>query len=172
MIYGILDIAKIESGKLDIHLVQKDCVALCHECFSMLEPLADDKELEFEFIHDKYEFESFLVDEKIFKQVLLNLLSNAIKYTQKGKVTLELFSKKNALHVEVRDTGIGIQKSDLPKLFKEFSRIESGLSSKQKGTGLGLSLSKKLARAIGGDIYIQSEGSGVVASFVLKGKSV
>lgn len=166
MIHGILDIAKIESGKMDVNLSQCDCLSLLQECFNMLEPLADDKGLSFEFKHEKYAISTLETDVKIFKQIVLNLLSNAIKYTQTGSVILELSSEEGLL-VRVRDTGIGIEAEEMGKLFKEFSRIDNTLSSKQKGTGLGLSLSKKLAHLIGGDIKLFSAGTnrGVCAEF-------
>ena len=170
MIHGILDIAKIEAGKVDINLQDIDMVSTCRECFVMLEPLAQDKELSFEFLSDDYNFEAFKTDEKIFKQIVINILSNAIKYTQSGSVVFELSNTKGELLVKVKDTGVGIKAEEMDKLFKEFSRIENKLSSKQKGTGLGLSLSKKLSNAIGGDILIKSDGLnlGTEVFFTLK----
>jgi len=170
MIHGILDIAKIEAGKVDINLQDIDISSTCRECFTMLEPLAQDKDLKFEFIDKDYNFKAFKTDEKIFKQILINILSNAIKYTQSGSVTFELYNTKDKLYVRVLDTGIGIKEQEMDKLFKEFSRIENKLSSKQKGTGLGLSLSKKLSNAIDGDIVIQSDGInlGTEVIFVLR----
>ncbi len=166
MIHGILDIAKIESGKMDVIVSECDCLTLLQECFIMVEPLAEDKGLRFEFKDEKYIKSVLKTDVKIFKQIVLNLLSNAIKYTQKGSVILEVSSEKGLL-VRVKDTGIGIEEKEMGKLFKEFSRIDNTLSSKQKGTGLGLSLSKKLAHLIGGDIKLYSEGTyrGVCAEF-------
>ena len=173
MIHGILDIAKIESGKMDVDLSECNCLELLQECFTMLEPLAEDKGLEFSLEAEKYTPEMITTDTKIFKQIVLNLLSNAIKYTQEGSVVLEL-SNHEGLSVRVHDTGVGIKEEEMGKLFKEFSRIDTGLSSEQKGTGLGLSLSKKLAHLIGGDIVLQSAGEhqGVIAEFILKKEQV
>jgi len=170
MIYGILDIAKIEAGKLETDIKELDCLSLSKECFSMLEPLAYDKGLKFELKTKDYSLNFFKTDEKIFKQILINLLSNAIKYTKEGKVVLELTNTKDKFFVKVIDTGIGIKKEEMGKLFKEFTRIGNSLSSKQKGTGLGLSLSKKLSHIIDGDIYLESEGinCGTRANFVLR----
>ncbi len=170
MIHGILDIAKIEAGKVDINIQKQNILELCQECFSMLEPLADDKGLGFEFMVKDCSLELIDTDEKIFKQILINLLSNAIKYTQNGEVKLMLSNTRNELLVKVIDNGIGIPKDEMPKLFKEFSRIDNKLSSKQKGTGLGLSLSKKLANVIEADISLESDGLsyGTTAIFSLK----
>ena len=136
----------------------------------MLEPLAYDKGLEFELKSENYNLNLFKTDEKIFKQIIINLLSNAIEYTKEGKVSLELSNTQDRFFVKVTDTGIGIKKEEMGKLFKEFSRIDNGLSSKQKGTGLGLSLSKKLSHVLDGDIYLESDGinCGTRAVFVLK----
>jgi len=173
MIHGILDIAKIEAGKVDININTCDCKSLAQECFSMLEPLAQDKDLSFDFNYEKYTLKKFKTDEKIFKQILLNLLSNAIKYTKKGSINLELSNTTKEVFVKIKDSGIGIEKEEMPKLFKEFSRIDNTLSSKQKGTGLGLSLSKKLAQVLDADIYLKSDGlnKGTEAIFVLKVRS-
>jgi len=169
MIHGILDIAKIESGKMDVYIQEKDCLVLVQECFDMLEPLAQDKELSFILDYNKTSSFLYNTDEKIFKQIIINIMSNAIKFTNKGSVRIKMTRSKNALHIHIIDTGIGINKEQLPKLFKEFSRIKSGLSSKQEGTGLGLSLSKKLAVLLGGDISLLSEGEnkGVEVIFTL-----
>jgi len=169
MIHGILDIAKIESGKMEVNLSECDCLVLARECFDMLSPLAEDKELHFELKYSAYKKQSIQTDVKIFKQVLLNLLSNAIKYTQKGSVILEL-SNENTLVVKVIDTGIGIKEEEMGKLFKEFSRLHNELSTAQKGTGLGLSLSQKLAELIGGKITLESQGEnqGVEARLEIK----
>jgi len=170
MIHGILDIAKIEAGKVDTNFQLLDCEKIAKDCFMMLEPLAYDKDLKFEFESKRCAVKHIETDEKIFKQILINLLSNAIKYTKEGKVSLELLTRDDKLIVEVKDSGIGIEKDEMGKLFKEFSRIENEISSEQKGTGLGLSLSKKLSHILGGDIYLQSDGknSGTTAVFFLK----
>lgn len=170
MIHGILDIAKIEAGKVDVNIEKKDTLALCVECFSMLEPLAEDRGLDFILDFENCDLKFINTDERIFKQIVINLLSNSIKYTERGKVRLVISNTKHEFFLSVIDTGIGIAKEEMDKLFKEFSRIDNGLSSKQKGTGLGLSLSKKLANVLGGDIYLQSDGlkQGTKAVFVLK----
>lgn len=167
MIHGILDIAKIEAGKVDINLQNIELVSTCRECFVMLEPLAQDKNLGFDFIYKNYNLEHFKTDEKIFKQIVINILSNAIKYTESGRVIFEINNDENNLYIKITDTGVGIKKDEMNKLFKEFSRIENKLSSKQKGTGLGLSLSKKLANVLGGDIVIDSDGVNLGTEVVL-----
>jgi len=170
MIYGILDIAKIEAGKMDVHLQDLDLVVLAKDCFNMLEPLAEDKNLSFEL--DCINCDSIFCysDAKIIKQILINLMSNAIKFTNEGSIYISLSETKEGCVVEVKDSGIGIEKEQIGKLFKDFSQIETTLVHKQKGTGLGLSLSKKLAKLIGGDIHLQSEGveKGVRARLILK----
>ena len=98
-----------------------------------------------------------LMDQRRIKQILLNLLSNAIKFTETGTIILKVRLKTNILFFSVIDTGIGINKSDLPKLFKPFQQIDTPLNRKRKGTGLGLTLSRKLAQLHGGDLEVVSE---------------
>jgi len=172
MIYGVLDIAKIEAGKVDVNIKELDCVGVVKECFTMLEPLAYDKGLQFDFVILEEKTKTFPTDEKIIKQIIINLLSNAIKYTQEGYVELELSVTEEEFLVKVKDSGVGLEREDMIHLFKEFSRIENGLSGKQKGTGLGLSLSKKLSHIIGGNIHLESKGKsfGTTAVFYIKRK--
>lgn len=170
MIYGILDIAKIEAGKMELHVEQLNVKDLAEECFSMLEPLADDKGLDFELKCENTKNLIINNDKKILKQIIINLLSNSIKFTQDGFVKLEIYNKDENIVIEVQDSGIGLAKEHIKKLFKDFSQIENGLIHKQKGTGLGLSLSKKLSHVVGGDIILHSDGIGLgsKAIFTLK----
>ena len=98
------------------------------------------------------------------KQIIMNFLSNAIKFTEKGKIEIKVSKKNKNVEVSIKDTGIGIKKEDLDKLFKPFSRMDE----KTEGVGLGLYLSKKLANLLGGDIYIKSEfGKGSVFTLAI-----
>jgi len=111
-----------------------------------------------------------LLDSSKFKQVLYNFLSNAIKFTpDEGLVTLRI-KKEDESHfrLEVKDTGIGIKKEDLPRLFVEFQQLDTGSSKKFSGTGLGLALTKSIVEAQGGKVGVQSEpGKGSVFFAIL-----
>jgi signal transduction histidine kinase len=158
MINEILDIAKIEAGKMEAHTESLSLKAILLSSYNMLKPLADDKELTFELITDDFELEVFETDPKMFQQIVVNLLSNAIKFTQEGGLTLELYNDATNIYVKIKDTGIGISSEDLKRLFSDFTQVENVMQKKHKGTGLGLSLSKKIANILGGDVVLLSEG--------------
>jgi signal transduction histidine kinase/diacylglycerol kinase len=159
MINEILDIAKIESGKMEVHLEQSDIMSLVQSSYEMLLPLAKEKDIEFNLETDGFIQDSYETDVKMFKQIVINLLSNAIKFTKEGGVTLKLFNQDNKLVVEVIDTGIGISSEDIKNLFSDFTQVENIMQKKHKGTGLGLSLSKKMANLLRGDVDLDSKGA-------------
>ena len=159
MINDILDIAKIEAGKMETHIEEFDLGMLLNEITSMLTPLAEQKGLE---LHLNRPQEQLVMhsDPKFVKQIVVNLLSNAIKFTQEGSVTLDLKRNDENIMIIVTDTGIGIEAENLKRLFDDFTQLDNTMQKKYKGTGLGLSLSKKLANILGGDVELRSEGLG------------
>jgi signal transduction histidine kinase len=156
----LLDLAKIESGKVEVHREPIVCQSVVLEVVAALRPLAEKKGLLLEIQLPAEEI-VLQTDRRILSQILLNLANNAIKFTQKGKVSIELirFSKENrtttAFHVA--DTGVGIQPEDQAKLFQVFSQIANPQMKRIEGTGLGLHLSLKLAKLLDGDIAFRSE---------------
>ncbi len=160
LINDLLDLAKIESGKVEVHREPIVCQSVVLEVVAALRPLAEKKGLLLE-IQLPSEEVIIQTDRRILSQILLNLANNAIKFTQKGKVSIELirFSKENrtttAFHVV--DTGVGIQPGDQAKLFQVFSQITNPQMKRLEGTGLGLHLSLKLAKLLDGDITFRSE---------------
>ncbi len=99
------------------------------------------------------------------KQILLNLLSNAVKFTEEGYIKVSIRKEGDKVIFSVKDTGIGIKKEDLKKLFTSFTQLENPLQKKYKGTGLGLTIAKKYVSLLGGDIYVKSEGEGKGSEF-------
>jgi signal transduction histidine kinase len=160
MINEILDIAKIEAGKMEAHPQHVNIVELVKNCYGMLYPLASDKNLDFELLYDNFNNENYTTDPKMFQQIVLNLLSNAIKFTQKGKILLELSNDDKYIYVKVKDEGIGIAHENINTLFNDFTQVENVMQKTHKGTGLGLSLSKKMAKILNGDIQLHSDGLG------------
>ncbi|MDF1876798.1 HAMP domain-containing protein [Sulfurimonas sp. SAG-AH-194-L11] len=160
MINEILDIAKIEAGKMEAHIENVDLIEVINNTYHMLKPLSDDKGLDFKLSIQNYKYTNFQTDPKMFQQIVTNMLSNAIKFTQKGFVSLELYSEQNRVYVKVKDSGIGIRKEDIERLFTDFTQVEGVMQKKHKGTGLGLSLSRKMAHILGGEISIDSQGLG------------
>jgi signal transduction histidine kinase len=158
MINEILDIAKIEAGKMEVHNEEVSLVAIVNNVYTMLQPLSDDKGLEFILDTENFSKDLSYTDPKMFQQIVTNLLSNAIKFTEKGCVTLKLTSYEDIVKVEVIDSGIGIEQENLDKLFNDFTQVENVMQKKHKGTGLGLSLSKKMAELLGMELTLESEG--------------
>ncbi|MFX0082788.1 MAG: sensor histidine kinase [Candidatus Hodarchaeota archaeon] len=154
LINDVIDIAKIEIDKLNVRKQRFDLInelAILKDTFDVAI-----KEKELEMFMDTPEHLTIYNDKKRINQILLNLIGNAVKFTDKGIITIKVRTSKREIVISVKDTGLGIQKEDIKKLFKPFSRIdESGKF--EEGSGLGLHLSKKLANLLGGDILVKSK---------------
>lgn len=167
MINGILDIAKIEAGKMEVSISKVDIQTTIENILMMLEPLAGQKDIDLHVNFHGFEHISVESDIKLIQQIIINLLSNAIKFTQQGTIHISFSQENKLLFVHVKDSGIGIAKHDLEKLFQDFTQVQNVVQKKHKGTGLGLSLSKKLAKLIGGDVLLKSEGIGKGSEAIL-----
>jgi PAS domain S-box-containing protein len=164
LINDLLDLAKIESGKVEIKYEPIVCQTVVEEVAAALRPLAENKGLDFEVKAPKgsVRVES---DRRILSQILINLTNNAIKFTDRGKVQIELGTRPVNGHslatIDVIDTGVGIRPEDKEKLFQAFQQMD--IDRRGEGTGLGLYLSQKLAVLIKGRIELESEyGKGSV----------
>lgn len=159
IINDILDLAKIESGKVEIEFEIINCQEVIKDVAASLMPFADAKKIDIKLNLPAIEID-VMTDRRALTQILLNLLNNAINFTEKGYVSLELNSKKigqnEFVTIDVIDTGIGIKEEEKEKLFKAFRRLGPPANHKT-GTGLGLYLSKKLAALIKGEIEFESE---------------
>jgi signal transduction histidine kinase len=167
----MLDLAKIESGKVQIRLEPVFCETVLEEIAATLRPSAEAKGLIFEKIISNSGIVA-MADHRILNQILINLTSNAIKYTDNGSVRLELTQRPEngsmITEIAVMDTGAGISSSDLKNLFEPFTRFVNGKTERIPGTGLGLHLSRKLAELLGGEIVVKTElGRGSRFSLVL-----
>ena len=160
MVNDILDVAKIESGKLEIGSVAFDLPALLGEAVKLWTDRAREKGLDLNLDVEKSP-RTILADASRVRQVVVNLVSNAIKFTESGSVTITAASEgawdDRVLVLRVSDTGIGIAPADVSRVFESFSQIDSGISRLYSGTGLGLSICKSVAEAMGGDITLRSE---------------
>ncbi|MFA5426577.1 MAG: ATP-binding protein [Sulfurimonas sp.] len=170
MINEILDIAKIEAGKMEAHIENVNILDIVQSSLNMLSPLAKDKNIKFDFIFDNFENKKYQTDPQMFKQIVVNLISNAIKFTPEGSIQLELYNDSENLHVKIKDSGIGISENDMKHLFNDFTQLENVMQKSHKGTGLGLSLSKKMANILGGDVTLKSDGigHGTISTFSLQ----
>jgi PAS domain S-box-containing protein len=174
LINDLLDLAKIESGKVELHKEPVNCHLVLQEVATSLRPLAEGKGLVFE-VKTPDDDHVVQTDRRALTQILLNLSNNAIKFTESGKVFIELrlvdVEGRPWTTFRVTDTGIGIRADDQKKLFNAFERINPGGGRRQEGTGLGLHLSERLANLLGGRIALESEpGKGSTFTLMLNGK--
>jgi signal transduction histidine kinase len=172
LVNDLLDLAKIEAGKVEVQLAPVVVDHLFRALKGMLRPLVDEArvELVFEPVDIDEPFES---DEGKISQVLRNFISNALKFTEEGQVAVSarIDAGSDTIVFSVADTGIGIGPDNLQLIFEEFSQIEHPLQRRSKGTGLGLPLCRKLAELLGGRIEVSSElGVGSTFSLVLPRK--
>ncbi len=170
LINDILDLSKIEAGKMDARPEPFDLGALVREAAGQSAALLDGKPVE---LHLDLPAEpvAIVADPKLVKQVLLNLLSNAVKFTDRGTVTVSAATIHDAalgdaVRLAVRDTGIGIKMEDRKKLFQRFNQLDASPSRKAGGTGLGLALAERMIRLQGGRIDVTSE-PGVGSEFTV-----
>ena len=159
LINDILDLSKVESGKLEIHPSQVAVDTLLESIERTFRPIAKEKNLEFQISKTNESSILLYTGSQRVEQILKNLLSNAFKFTQKGGVLLEILQEKDEVRFNVKDTGIGISPSQLDVIFEAFKQADGTTSRKYGGTGLGLSISKNLAQLLGGTIEVSSEAS-------------
>jgi signal transduction histidine kinase/DNA-binding response OmpR family regulator len=166
LINDVLDLAKVESGKLDFKPEPVSLPRLITEVRSILQPLAASKRLGIS-VEVETGVDQVVVDPAKLKQVLYNYLSNAIKFTpEEGQVQVRARAVAEFFRLEVHDTGIGIPASEVDKLFMPFQQLDTGVAKKHQGTGLGLALTKKIVEAQGGSVGVDSrpgEGSAFYA---------
>jgi signal transduction histidine kinase/FixJ family two-component response regulator len=157
IINDILDLSKIEAGKLELNPVNYDFHVLLDNIYSMFTYVTQKKGLKFEYEVEGQMPHYLYGDDVRLKQVLTNICGNAVKYTEKGYVKFKVTAANNKLKFEIKDSGIGIRKEDIPKLFNTFQRIETQKTHNTVGTGLGLSISKTFVEMMGGQILVDSE---------------
>lgn len=157
MINDILDIAKIEAGKMSIETMPSALVEILFPIDSLMRLRALEKGLVFHLRLNYPVPKIFRTDATRLKQILLNLLNNAVKFTQEGAVNLEVFFADGQLIFQVRDTGIGIDEEQAKQLFSAFTQADTSTTRLYGGTGLGLFISKNLAELLGGDITLSSK---------------
>jgi len=173
IINDILDISKIESGKMELEEVLFDIDDIFSACKMVVLPNADEKGLKLNFSATPPEDKDLYGDSGKLRQVLLNLLSNAVKFSNAGTIELKATVKEMAKHTvkmlfEVTDTGIGMTEEQLEKVFDTFTQAESGTTRKYGGTGLGLTITKSIIEMMGGTLSVESTpGGGSKFSFDL-----
>ena len=169
---SLLDLAKIESGKMVHNVEPVACQTMLADLLETLRPQAEQKGLSFrqELLADDIVIQT---DRRALSQIVINLVNNAIKFTARGEVLVRLEPRLDggqlALAIEVIDTGLGIKPEDQDKLFQAFSQIDNTSTRRFEGTGLGLYLSQKLANMIGARLSLRSEyGKGSTFTLTLR----
>lgn len=167
LINDILDLAKIEAGRMPLHLDEISLQDILREVTVHIDPLVKKKGLQYSSsVPD--EVVRMRTDRTKVKQIMLNLLSNAVKFTHSGGLTLEARRNGDFVQIDVSDTGIGIRKEDLDAIWEDFRQVDQSRTREFGGTGLGLSITRKLVDALGGRVTLRSEyGTGSTFSIVL-----
>ena len=167
LINDILDLAKIESGKMPLHLEDVPIAQIVREITQQIEPLVRKRALE--LVTEMPDQPPMMhTDRTKVKQILLNLLSNAVKFTHSGRVIMRVVPGDRSVRMDIVDTGIGIRPQDLHAIWEDFRQVDQSRTREFGGTGLGLSITRKLVQALGGSIQVESEyGEGSAFSITL-----
>ncbi len=167
LINDVLDLAKAETGRVEVRLAPVNVAVLARACVAEVESLRQGNDLTLTVDVGTAPVE-MVTDAQRVRQIVINLLANAIKFTDRGEVALTLRATSGEVQIAVRDTGIGIPAGALKELFQDFHQLEVGDGRRYEGTGVGLALSRRLARALGGEIEVRStEGRGSTFTLVL-----
>jgi len=158
LINDVLDMAKIESGKMNLNIEKFNLQEVIEEVTSITSTLASEKNLAL-FIAPDSDHEVEVSADKIrLRQVMINLVNNAIKFTEKGKISIHVAREENNVLISVKDTGIGIPIEHLESVFQEFTQVDTSTTRKVGGTGLGLPISRRLIDMHGGKLWVESTG--------------
>src|SRR3989454_1809057 len=155
LINNILDLSKVEAGRMEVRLGSVDVDALVDGCLRTVEPTIKSERLRL-LKAVGADLPPLRTDQEKLKQIIINLLSNAIKFTEAGTVTVTARPENGKMAIAVADTGIGIPQDAMELIFEEFRQVDSSSTRKHGGTGLGLSISRHFARLLGGDITVKS----------------
>ncbi len=155
LIGDILDMSKIEAGKMDLRYEQIDIAQMAQDIMKTAHPLAQEKSLELLLDLDE-SITEIPADRTRLRQVLWNIMGNAIKFTEKGSVTLRIAAKADHVLISIKDTGMGISEASIPIVFEQFRQVDGSMERVAGGTGLGMPISKKLVELHGGAIWVES----------------
>ncbi|MBI9037454.1 MAG: response regulator [Bacteroidales bacterium] len=156
LINDILDLSKIESGKIDIHPEFVSINYILNIIKENMQSLADEKSINLN-LQIPENLPKVETDESRLHQAVLNIVSNAVKFTQVGSVDISVKSNQETINIEVKDTGIGISAKDIPYIFDEFRQVDGSTSRQFEGTGLGLAIASKMIKILGGNIKVESK---------------
>jgi PAS domain S-box-containing protein len=157
LINDILDLSKIESGKMEVKRRPFSLDALIAGIRSMVMTLKDNREVEFIVEKDESVPDKVTSDAQKLHEILTNIISNSVKFTDRGRIVLRIYVEQGRLYFAVSDTGIGIAESNINHIFDEFTQADSSTTRIYPGTGLGLAICRKMVRLLGGEIKAQSK---------------
>jgi ammonium transporter len=166
LIDEILDLSRVEAGVLSLDIAKTQIAEVLREVADSLEPLVDRPRVQL-VVETEAGLPLVVTDRDKVKQILLNLVSNAIKYTDDGSIAVRASAVDGRLRVDVADTGMGIARDELGRVFDEFHRADTAGARRRAGTGLGLPISRRLAKALRGDVTVESR-LGVGSTFTLQ----
>jgi signal transduction histidine kinase len=159
LINDVLDMAKIESGRMNLHPEKFRVQEVLEDVNSLTSSLASAKNVALIFAEDSDREVEIFADSTRIKQVMINLVNNAIKFTHDGSITIRTFRPDGArIIITVKDTGLGIPADHLEAIFHEFTQVDTSTTRKAGGTGLGLPISRKLVEMHGGKLWAESTG--------------
>lgn len=169
LINDLLDIAKIDAGRMEAHLGPFSWDEMIRTVTSLMSTQFNEKHLALEVDVAAHLSEASMGDERLCKQVMFNLLSNAVKFTPEGgQVAVRAVEEDDIVQVSVSDTGIGIPRDQQEEIFSEFRRVDDSIVLEQRGTGIGLALTRRLVELMGGEVGVESEpGRGSTFTFTL-----
>ena len=156
LINDVLDLSKIEAGRMDVRPVSFDLGSLIDLCLRTVEPMLRSEQIQLVRQVDP-RLPQLVTDQDKLKQILINLVSNAIKFTEAGAITVRAHADGDLVVIDVSDPGIGIPEEALELIFEEFRQVDSSSTRKHGGTGLGLPISRHFARLLGGDVTVRSQ---------------
>jgi PAS domain S-box-containing protein len=169
LINGILDLSRIEAGKVAVENVRFNFEEIARQVVSLLSPRAEEKALTLALRYPQGMSRDLMGDPSRVRQVLINLVGNALKFTERGEVVVTVAADKAGVRIEVRDTGCGIAIEKQAVLFRKFSQVDSSSTRRFGGSGLGLAIAKSLVELMDGTIGLESvEGHGSVFWFTLR----
>jgi signal transduction histidine kinase len=158
LINDVLDMAKIESGKMNLNIEKFNIQETIEEVTSITSTLANDKHLKLYIDPDSDQDAEINADKIRLRQVMINLVNNAIKFTEKGEIAIRVAREENNILISVKDTGMGIPADQLESVFQEFTQVDTTTTRKAGGTGLGLPISRRLIEMHSGRLWVESNG--------------
>ena len=173
LINDILDLSKIEAGKVEVKLKPFSLDALIAGIRSMALTIINDKEINFSVQKNDNVPATIVSDAQKFHDVLTNIITNAVKFTDEGEIVLKIYVEQDRLYFKVSDTGIGISEHDIECIFEEFTQVDGSTTRRYQGSGLGLTICKKMVELLSGEIKAESKlGKGTTITFYIPLKTL